>query len=143
MQEAGSVSRLVRPQTDELGDFLTGIIDSQQPLEDELGDFLTGIIDSQQPLEGIPDDDNLDSSDGGPFQSSFGRTHSFNMCHPRLQGISARREDCVTNQGRRTKTKRLSMHEKLAMEFHERKLMYLKEEHVMKMQILHVELAMA
>ncbi|CAB1322550.1 unnamed protein product [Coregonus sp. 'balchen'] len=57
---------------------------------------------------------------------------------PGLQGIynvlggqpdtstAARREDCVTNPGRRTKTKRLSMQEKLAMEFHERKLMYFK-----------------
>ncbi|CAB1352198.1 unnamed protein product, partial [Coregonus sp. 'balchen'] len=38
---------------------------------DELVDLLTGIIDSQQPLEGISDDDHFDSSDGGPFQSSF------------------------------------------------------------------------
>lgn len=34
------------------------------------------------------------------------------------------------------------MHEKLAMEFHEHKLKYLKDEHEMKMKILHVELAM-
>ncbi|CAB1313479.1 unnamed protein product, partial [Coregonus sp. 'balchen'] len=93
---------------------------------DELGDLLTGIIATQQPLEVIPDDDHLDSSDGRPFQSSF----------------AARREDCVTTPGWRTKRKRLSMHEKLPMEFHERKLMYLKEEHDMTMQILHVELAM-
>ena len=43
---------------------------------------------------------------------------------------AARREDCVR------------MHEKLTMEFHEHKLMYLKEEHDMKMQILHVVLVM-
>ncbi|CAB1332257.1 unnamed protein product [Coregonus sp. 'balchen'] len=55
---------------------------------------------------------------------------------------AARREDWVTNLGRRTKTKRLSMCDKLAMEFNERKLMYLKEEHDMKMQIIYVELAM-
>ncbi|CAB1311880.1 unnamed protein product [Coregonus sp. 'balchen'] len=80
------------------------------------------------------------------------------MCHPRtagniLEGIrpgegqpatyaAARRKDCVTNPGRRTKTNRLSMHEELAMEFHERKLMYLKEDHDVKMQIINVELAM-
>lgn len=54
---------------------------------------------------------------------------------------AARREDCVTNPGQRTKTKRLSMHEKLAMEFHERRLMHLKEGHNMKIHILPVELA--
>jgi hypothetical protein len=32
------------------------------------------------------------------------------------------------------------MHEKLTMEFNELKLIYLKEEHVMKMQICYVEL---
>ncbi|CDQ94704.1 unnamed protein product [Oncorhynchus mykiss] len=52
-----------------------------RPETNELGDLMTVIIDSQQPLEGISDDDHLDSSDWGPFQSSFGRTHSFNMCH--------------------------------------------------------------
>ncbi|KAJ8406669.1 hypothetical protein AAFF_G00295850 [Aldrovandia affinis] len=30
---------------------------------DELGDLLTGIIESQQPLEGIPDYDHLDSAE--------------------------------------------------------------------------------
>ncbi|KAK6308726.1 hypothetical protein J4Q44_G00201890 [Coregonus suidteri] len=87
-------------------------------------------------------------SDGGPFQSSFEADD-----HHCLVGIrqdegqpttsaAARREDWVTNPGRRTKTKRLSMCDKLAMEFNERKLMYLKEEHDMKMQIINVELAM-
>ncbi|XDV52062.1 hypothetical protein PO909_020840 [Leuciscus waleckii] len=33
------------------------------PDTEELGDLLAGIIESQQPLEGIPDDDHLDSSD--------------------------------------------------------------------------------
>ncbi|CAB1325701.1 unnamed protein product [Coregonus sp. 'balchen'] len=99
-----------------------------RPETDELGDLLTGIIDSQQPLEGIPDDDHLDSLDGGPFQFSFEADD-----HHSLEGIredegqpatsaAARRKDCVTNPGWRTKTKRLSMHEKLAMEFHVRKL---------------------
>ncbi|CAB1323588.1 unnamed protein product [Coregonus sp. 'balchen'] len=55
---------------------------------------------------------------------------------------AAKREDCITKPGQRIKTKMLSIHEKLDMEFHERKLMYLKEEHDLKMQILHVELAM-
>ena len=38
--------------------------------------------------------------------------------------------------------KRMSMHEKLAFEFHEQKMKYLKEEHNMKMRILQVELDM-
>ncbi|CAB1337869.1 unnamed protein product, partial [Coregonus sp. 'balchen'] len=62
-------------------------------------------------------------------------------CQP-ATSAATRREDYVTNPGRKTKTNRLSMHEKLAMEFNERKLVYLKEDHAMKMQILHVELAM-
>ncbi|CDQ70718.1 unnamed protein product [Oncorhynchus mykiss] len=46
----------------------------------------------------------------------------------------------LTRAGRQRQ--KLSMHEKLTMEFNERKLMYLKEEHDMKMHILHVELSM-
>ena len=38
--------------------------------------------------------------------------------------------------------KKITMHEKLAREFHERKIEYLKEEHEMKMRILEVELDM-
>lgn len=38
--------------------------------------------------------------------------------------------------------KRVTIHEKLAIEFHEHKLKYLKEEHEMKMKILQVELEM-
>lgn len=38
--------------------------------------------------------------------------------------------------------KRLSIHERLAIEFHEHKLKYLREEHEMKMKILQVELEM-
>ena len=34
------------------------------------------------------------------------------------------------------------MHEKLAFEFHEQKMKYLKEEHAIKMRILQVELDM-
>ncbi|CAB1344783.1 unnamed protein product, partial [Coregonus sp. 'balchen'] len=94
-------------------------------------------------LEGIPDDNHLDSSDKCLEADD----------HHSLEGIrqdegqpatsaAARREDCVTNPGWRTKTKRLSMQEKLAMEFPEHKLMYLKKEHDMKTRILHVELAM-
>ncbi|CAB1332578.1 unnamed protein product, partial [Coregonus sp. 'balchen'] len=91
----------LRPETDELGDLLTGIIDSQHPLEE---------ADDHHSLDGIRQDE------GQPTTSA-----------------AARREDCVTKPGRRTKTKRLCMHEKLAMEFHEHKLMYLKEEPDMKM----------
>lgn len=36
----------------------------------------------------------------------------------------------------------MTIHEKLAIEFHERKLQYLKEEHEVKMKILHLELSM-
>lgn len=53
---------------------------------------------------------------------------------------AARREDGVTNPGRMTK--RLTTHEKLAMEFRKHKLKYLKEEHEMNMKIFHVELVM-
>lgn len=55
--------------------FKTGGGPPERPETDDLGHLLTSIIDSQQPLEGIPDDDHLDSSDGAPFQSSFGRPH--------------------------------------------------------------------
>lgn len=44
--------------------FKTGGGPPVTPETDELGDLLTGIIESQQPLEGIPDDDHLDSSLG-------------------------------------------------------------------------------
>ncbi|KAK9974061.1 hypothetical protein ABG768_022170, partial [Culter alburnus] len=38
--------------------------------------------------------------------------------------------------------KRLTVHERLAIDFHEHKFKYLKEEHEMKMKILQVELEM-
>ena len=50
------------------------------------------------------------------------------------------REDAATTFQQRPK--RMSMHEKLALEFHEQKMKYLKEEHDMKMRILQVELDM-
>lgn len=53
-----------------------------------------------------------------------------------------RKKDCVTNLGRSTKTNKLTMHEKLTMEFCERKPTYLKEDHDVKLQIINVELAM-
>lgn len=110
---------------------------------------MTLIIDSQQPLEGIPDDDDddhLDSSDGAPFQSSFDDHQSLEVLRQDesqpTTAAAAWREDGVTNSGQMRRTKRLTMHEKLAMEFHEHKLKYLKDEHEIKMKILHVELAM-
>ncbi|CAB1326022.1 unnamed protein product [Coregonus sp. 'balchen'] len=54
------------------------------------------------------------------------------ICHGIRQDKGQPGGKIVTNPGRRTKTKRLSMHEKLAMEIHECKLMYLTEEHDMK-----------
>jgi hypothetical protein len=67
--------------------FKTGGGPPVRPQTDELGDLSTEIIDSQQPLEGIPDDYLLYILNRGPLHSSFGRTHSFNMFHPGLQGI--------------------------------------------------------
>ncbi|CAB1312195.1 unnamed protein product, partial [Coregonus sp. 'balchen'] len=107
-----------------------------RPETDELGDLLTGIIDSQQPLDGIPDDDHLDSSDGGPFQSSFGRAHSVNMVKVSLLHLQQPGGKIVSLTQAGGQRQRLSMHEKLAMEFHERKLMYLKEEHEFKSFLL-------
>ena len=43
--------------------------------------------------------------------------------------------------GSTARVKRLTFHEKLALEFHERKMQYLKEEHELKMRILQVELS--
>ncbi|KAJ8399589.1 hypothetical protein AAFF_G00410000 [Aldrovandia affinis] len=43
--------------------FKTGGGPPVRPETDDLGDLLTGIIKSQQPLEGIPDDDHLDSAE--------------------------------------------------------------------------------
>lgn len=40
--------------------FKTGGGPPERPETYDLGDLLTSIIDSQQPLEGIPDDDHLD-----------------------------------------------------------------------------------
>ncbi|KAJ8007918.1 hypothetical protein DPEC_G00099170 [Dallia pectoralis] len=54
---------------------------------------------------------------------------------------AAWRKDAVTKSAQMRRTQRMTMHEKLAIEFHEHKLKYLKDEHEMKMKILHVELA--
>ncbi|KAK7175679.1 hypothetical protein R3I93_000059 [Phoxinus phoxinus] len=97
----------------------------ERPETDDLGDLLTSIIDSQQPLEGIPDDDHLDSSDGAPFQSSFDDHQSLEALRQDKSqpttAAAAWREDGVTNSGQMRRTKRLTMHEKLATEFHEHK----------------------
>ncbi|KAK5618548.1 hypothetical protein CRENBAI_016470 [Crenichthys baileyi] len=43
--------------------FKTGGGPPVRPQTDELGELLTGMIESQKPLKGIPDDDHLDSSE--------------------------------------------------------------------------------
>ncbi|XP_045929983.1 myb/SANT-like DNA-binding domain-containing protein 3 [Micropterus dolomieu] len=97
-----------RPETDDLGDLLTSIIDNQQPLEDD-----------HQSLEVLRQDESQPTT-----------------------AAAAWREDGVTNSGQMRRTKRLTMYEKLSMEFHEHKVKYLKDEHEIKMKILHVDLAM-
>lgn len=47
----------------------------------------------------------------------------------------------ICNPGSTSRVKRLTIHEKLAVEFHERKMQYLKDEHELKMKILQVELS--
>ncbi|KAK2819649.1 hypothetical protein Q7C36_021295 [Tachysurus vachellii] len=105
-----------------------------------MGDLLSALIDSQQPLEGIPDEDHMDSSGGAPVQSSFDDHISLESpregtCQP-TTSEAARREDGVANLGRKT------IHETLAMDYDEHKLKYLKEEHEIKMKFPHIELVM-
>ncbi|KAJ7992472.1 hypothetical protein DPEC_G00278900 [Dallia pectoralis] len=130
--------------------FKTGGGRPERPASDDLGDLLTAIIicnhHSQRPLECIPGDDHVDSSNRAPFQSSFD-DHQSSETLSRDEGRSTTsavgtREDGITIPGQRTRTKRLTIHEKLAMEFHEHKIKYLKDEHEMKMRILNAELAM-
>jgi hypothetical protein len=54
--------------------------------------------------------------------------------------VASLREDAATTFQQRTK--KMTMHEKLAREFHEHKMKCLKEEHDKKMRILQVELDM-
>uniref|UniRef100_A0A3B4ZP87 Regulatory protein zeste n=1 Tax=Stegastes partitus TaxID=144197 RepID=A0A3B4ZP87_9TELE len=107
---------------------------------DDFGDLLTGMIESQQLLEGIPDDDHLDSSGGETLQ------YSFILEEPEQRGeyqpsTPVAAAATISNPGSGPRGKRLTIHEKLAIEFHECKLQYLKEEHELKMKILHVELS--
>ncbi|XP_059411376.1 uncharacterized protein LOC132144827 [Carassius carassius] len=124
------------------------------PDTEELGDLLAGIIESLQPLEGIQDDDHLDSSDdliltqdlGGAENSQDAQMNpaaaSTNMQQHPVSCSSISQHPAVSNPGSRSRGKRMTIHEKLAIEFHERKLQYLKEEHEVKMKILHLELSM-
>lgn len=61
-------------------------------------------------------------------------------CEPSTSAITSLREDAATTfqQG----TKKMTMHEKLAREFHEHKMKYLMEEHEKKIRIQQVELDM-
>lgn len=59
---------------------------------------------------------------------------------PSTSGMASQRKDDATTFQQRPK--RMSMHEKLVLEFHEQKMKYLKEEHDLKMKILQVELEM-
>ncbi|MBN3289414.1 MSD3 protein, partial [Polypterus senegalus] len=112
------------------------------PDTEELGDLLAGIIESQQPLEGIPDDDHLDSSGNSQEAQMNPSAASTNMQQHPVSCGSISQHPAVSNPGSRSRGKRMTIHEKLAIEFHECKLKYLKEEHEVKMKILHLELSM-
>ncbi|XP_016114391.1 uncharacterized protein [Sinocyclocheilus grahami] len=92
---------------------------------DELDELLTGIMENQQPLENIP----------GEGQN---RTEEMEGSLPSTS--SGARVAMSASTGHRKK--RLPVHERLANEFHEHKLKYLKEEHEIKMKILQEELEM-
>ena len=62
-----------------------------------------------------------------------------NEPEPSTSAMAPLGDEAATIQQR---PKKITMHEKLAREFHERKIEYLKEEHEMKMRILEVELDM-
>lgn len=62
-------------------------------------------------------------------------------CVPSTSATAAAMTEEVVSTCQR-KTKKMTMHERLAREFHEHKMKYLKEEHEMKMRILQVELDM-
>ncbi|CAL8249941.1 unnamed protein product [Arctogadus glacialis] len=102
-------------------------------------------MEDQQPLDGIPDDDHLDSgheelSTNEEIIRTLVEEPVHSDCAPSTSGMASRRKDAATTFQQRPK--RMSMHEKLAFEFHEQKMKYLKEEHDMKMRILQVELDM-
>lgn len=59
-------------------------------------------------------------------------------CVPSTSAMASQREDAATTSQQRPK--RMPLHERLAREFHEHKMKYLKEEHEMKMKILQLEL---
>lgn len=61
-------------------------------------------------------------------------------CVPSTSAPASLRKDAATTFQQRTS--KMTIHEKLAREFHEEKMKYLKEEHEMKMRILQVELDM-
>lgn len=61
-------------------------------------------------------------------------------CAPSTSGTASQTKDTSTTFQQRPK--KMSMHENLALEFHELKMKYLKGEHEMKMRILQVELDM-
>ncbi|XP_062268609.1 uncharacterized protein LOC133974844 [Platichthys flesus] len=107
---------------------------------DELGDLLSGIIEHQQPLGGIPDNDHLDSEHGElSTNEETNQEPVHNEPEPSTSAMASLGDEAATIQQR---PKKITMHEKLAREFHERKIEYLKEEHEMKMRILEVELDM-
>ncbi|KAF4087740.1 hypothetical protein AMELA_G00074130 [Ameiurus melas] len=85
-----------------------------RPETDDLGDLLTVLINTQQPLESILDDDHLDSSDGAPVQSSFRRQNSF-MYHSHTSELGWPETVC------RSGGNMVTIHEKLDMELHVRK----------------------
>ncbi|KAA0718471.1 hypothetical protein E1301_Tti015447 [Triplophysa tibetana] len=101
------------------------------PGTEELGDLLAGINESQQPLEGIPDDDHLDSLDdliltqdlGGAGNSQDAQMNraaaSTNMQQHPVSCSSNSPHPAVSNPGSRSRGKRMTLHEKLAIEFHE------------------------
>ncbi|XP_031170293.1 myb/SANT-like DNA-binding domain-containing protein 3 [Sander lucioperca] len=90
---------------------------------DQLDDLLTGIMENQQPLENIPDDDHLDSSDEGSHtHTTMGESQRdiTEALQGNLPSTSSETRVAVSaSTGHQNK--RVTIHEKLAIEFHEHK----------------------
>ncbi|KAI2650242.1 Urea transporter 2 [Labeo rohita] len=110
---------------------------------DVLDELLTGILENQQPLENIPDDDHLDSSDDGShapiLREGQNRTEELESSLPSTSSEARVAMSASTGNQK----KRLTVYEKLANDFHEHKLKYLKEEHEMKIKMKEREMQQA
>ncbi|KAA0722971.1 hypothetical protein E1301_Tti015643 [Triplophysa tibetana] len=142
LNEFNSNEKVTKRTLQQVQRFKTGGGLPVPPDTEELGDLLAGIIESQQPLEGIPDDDHLDSSGNSQDAQMNPAAASTNMQQHPVSCSSISPDPAVSNPGSRSRGKTMTIHEKLSIEFHESRLQYLKEEHEVKMKILHLELSM-